>query len=360
MKKTWLIILSILITLVLTACLESTPQHNDPSKERVFFGVGAMSTTISVTMYVEPERKEEIMENVEEILYFYHDLTDNFKLKSGVNNITYINNQAAASDGEATVEIEKELYNILELGLQVQEETNGYFDIAMGEIIDIWKEVIKNNQKTGKVSEAELQETYEAVDAIILPENPVLLNEEAGKYYVTLKKGAKLDLGAIAKGYAVQKVVEYIESEGITQYIINGGSSSIDFGKDNPRTQDGNYVFELLNPLMPYQGYGFAYYSGQNQNITTSGSYLQYVEDLEGNWYHHIISPKTRRPSNNFYTITLIGVDGGLLDAYSTALFCMSPEEIENFVEGKDIQVATFNLDGTVTPYFMSSGYEPK
>src|SRR5690606_18338649 len=167
MKKTWLLMLSIFITLVLTACLESTPPHVDPSKERVFFGVGAMSTTISVTMYVEPERKQEIMENVEEILYFYHDLTDNFKLKSGVNNITYINNQAAASDGAATVEIEKELYNILELGLQVQEETNGYFDIAMGEIIDIWKEVIKNNQKTGKVSEAELQETYEAVDAII-------------------------------------------------------------------------------------------------------------------------------------------------------------------------------------------------
>ncbi|HLT00280.1 MAG TPA: FAD:protein FMN transferase, partial [Acholeplasma sp.] len=277
MKKIYLVLTSILIALSLIACAQS--EKPEDNRERVNILISTMHTYISGHVYVEPDLKDEVISGIEDIFDLYNDLTDNFVQQGDVKGIYYINQQAELSEVEATVEIEKELYDLLQLGLDVMEETNGYFDMTIGKIVQVWKDLIDEIKQDEIVSEERLNQVYQAVDAIVLPEDPIHLFESEGKYFVTLKHGASLDLGAIAKGYAVQRVVEYIESKGIKSYLISGGSSSIVFGKNNPRTANGDYVIELVNPLNPVMFGGYAEYDGQNKSITTSGSYEQYVED---------------------------------------------------------------------------------
>src|SRR5690606_10617513 len=106
-------------------------------------------------------------------------------------------------------------------------ETNGYFNMTMGKVIDVWKNMIKEYQTGDEVSLEAVNQTNTLAQSIQIIDDPIKLETISGKYYVTLKKGAKLDLGAIAKGYATQKVVEYLESMDIKEFLINGGSSSV-------------------------------------------------------------------------------------------------------------------------------------
>jgi len=352
------VLTSILIALSLIACAK-VEQPTD-NKERVNILISTMHTYISGHVYVDKELKDEVESGIEEIFDLYNDLTDNFAQQGDVKGVYYINQQAELALDSATVEIEKELYDLLQFSIDIMIETDGYFDITMGKVVKVWKDLIDEIEYGEIVSDERLNEVYQTVDAIVLPEDPISLSTTDGKYFVTLKHGASIDLGAVAKGYAVQKVVDYIESKGIESYLISGGSSSIVYGKNNPRTASGDYVIELVNPLNPVMFGGYAEYDGQNKSITTSGSYEQYVEDQHGNWYHHIISPKTRRPANYYYTLTIIGQDAGLLDAFSTALFCMKSTQVEAFLKDKCIEAGSLNLDSKLTTYFRVSGYRHK
>lgn len=223
----------------------------------------------------------------------------------------------------------------------------------------------KDDAYKKEISKSLYDHAIEDIDALDFSENSILLEEEQDKYYVTLS-GAdiKVDLGAISKGYATQKVYQYIESLEIKNYSISSGTSSIILGENQNRA-DEDFVFyvALANPyqteILDKDTYGTV--KVKNTSVTTSGNYEQYVL-YQGSRYHHIVSPFEKMPVQFYHTVTILGEDAGLLDALSTALFSMPPEVMESWLaehqESLNIEIIRFNQDLTVDTFLFDTEFE--
>lgn len=355
MKKGFLAYMFILSLILFSAC---TPVPDEPTLLPNYKPyedyISTMHTSVRVVLYVESEEEfDEYFGGIKEIYDTYDSLTDNFRSSEveGVMSLYDINELVNSSnDPETTIEIDPKLYELLELGLEIETLTGGYFNMTIGYIVDVWKALIKKYTEEdvlgtihGTVSNQDLQQAREDAQSIEIIENPLTLFINEGKHYLTMKKGAKLDLGAIAKGHATQKAVDYLEAEGMKYYLIDAGSSSISVG-EKPSKNVKDYTIQLVNPLTFDLGGTYARAKIMNTTITTSGSYQQYVKAPDGKWLTHIISPKTKEPSYEYYSLTLIGDDAGLLDGLSTALFCMPANVIETFLnEHTEIEAVGMN-----------------
>ena len=223
----------------------------------------------------------------------------------------------------------------------------------------------KDDAYKKEISKSLYDVAIEDIDALDFSENSILLEEEQGKYFVTLSgDDIKVDLGAISKGYATQKVYEYIEALEIKNYSISSGTSSIILGENENRADEG-FVFyvALANPyqteISDKDTYGTV--KVKNMSVTTSGNYEQYVL-YQGNRYHHIVSPFEKMPVQYYHTVTILGEDAGLLDALSTALFSMSPKVMEDWLaeyqESLNIEIIRFNQDLTVDTFLFDTEFE--
>lgn len=357
LKKGFHVILIAISCLILIAC--DNPNNggiiDDPDDPNVTLtlyrsSISTMHTYVNIQMYMPTKAAfDHVVEEVEAIYEVYHRLTDNFQSHTGYFNIYDINAAIeASSDESVNFQIDVKLYDILKLGQQIYEDTDGYFNMTIGKIIDVWKELIAAYQNTdAKVPLSVIESTKQQANQIDIIEDALTLHEEGDKYYINVKKGVKLDLGALAKGYATQRAVDYLEENDYKYYMISGGSSSIVMGERPITTGRDYFQIGLINPTNQTSNYGI--FDLKNVGIATSGSYIQFVEDETGNAYHHIISPFTKAPINVYHTVSMVGVDAGLLDGYSTALFSMSPEQIEVFLDTHDYDVITFNRENTET-----------
>ncbi len=177
-----------------------------------------------------------------------------------------------------------------------------------------------------EVPDAVFNHAMATVDALDFSDNQMILSEEAGSYYVeTHGDDFKIDLGAIAKGYATQVVADYLKSEGVTYFYINSGTSSLYLGKNSNPDRD-YYTIGLTCPVCSVGGSYGTLSNVMNQSVTTSGNYEQYVMH-DGLRYHHIVSPKTKVPMQYYHSVSLVSDDAGLLDALTTAMFSM-PEDV--------------------------------
>ena len=152
----------------------------------------------------------------------------------------------------------------------------------------------------------------------------------------------KLDVGAIAKGYAVEMVAQYMEQKGITGYVINVGGNVRTLGGK----PDGNgWTVGIENPDPESDEY-LAKVQLSGQSLVTSGSYQRYflVGDRR---YHHIIDPTTLMPSDYFTSVSIICNSSALGDALSTALFCLPYEQGAALIESLEgVEAMWLTVDG--------------
>lgn len=226
-------------------------------------------------------------------------------------------------------------------------------------------EINKNDSYQKEVSSAVFGKVLNDVNKLKLNENKVTLEENYGRYYITIE-GAdiKLDLGAISKGYATQVAYDYALSKNIKYFSITAGSSSIVLGENlNRPNEEGIFYVSLANPakteFTDKTTYGTV--KVKNLSVTTSGNYEQYVL-FGGQRYHHIVSPFTKKPAQYYHTVTILGKDAGLLDALSTALFSMSPAVMEAWLLEHqnllDIEIIIYNQDGSIKTYLNKIQFE--
>lgn len=347
MRKGFILLIFILTSILFSAC---TPgEEIETELTRYSDSFFSMHASIIVQIYTESRTQfNEYMAGIEEIYTQYESLTDNYNSDNDEDtlNIFDINELVNHADAgvETTLEINQELYEILEFGLEIEEMTNGYFNMSMGYLIDLWKDLLEDYNHGEIIPDQILQATKAEAALYEFIEDPISLEIVDGKYQITMKKGAKLDLGALAKGYATQKAADYLEANDVKYYLINGGSSSIVMG-EKPTIESGLFTIGLQHPLLyPLQSF-YGRFNLKNLSITTSGSYEQYMTDSSGNWLTHIISPITKEPANLYYTLTLVGEDAGLLDGLSTALFCMEETVLNSFLADLEIEAIGFDIN---------------
>lgn len=340
-KKIILILIILLTTIFTTNIIYANTKYENITKTFDAFGTGGETIRFSVSKANNKSESEikKILEEAKELTLKLSDLSDNFTLIDNLNNIIYINNNP-----ETKIEIEKDLYEMLELSLLYEKKTNGYFNVSIGKIIDEWKELIDTREKY--ITKEEYEKRVKKIKEIPVIENGIKLSIDSNKYYVKIKEGVKIDLGAIAKGYAIERVDKYFKSKGLKYYQIDGSSSSMNFG-ENPNRDKNVFHIELTNPYISK----YAYIKVKNTNVTTSGDTAQHNQ-LHGKFLHHIISPFEKEPLNNYRAITLISDDGGYGDALSTAMFNMDEKTLLKFASDNNIEFIAFKYDESVINKF--------
>lgn len=304
MKKI-ILFLSLILVVFITGC------NNKKMYKSSFM---YMDTYIEIKVYdVDKDVAMKYLSDAEEMFREYHELTDRYNSYDGVYNLYYINNILNINE---EIEIDSRLSQLIEYGINMYSKTDGYINIAMGNVIDIWK----SYREEGK----DIPKTYELMNKNINI-NSISLNNN--KF---VKKGdIKLDLGAFAKGYVTQLVGEYFEDNNINKYLINAGGNV----KVGTKYKISKYSVGLEEPFNTENIYKTL--SVENVSIVTSGSYQRYykVNDVI---YNHIINPKTLYPENYTKSVTVITEDSGYADVLSTYLFLLPVEDGISLVNSLD------------------------
>lgn len=304
MKKKLLIII-VLVTILLSGCT-----NKKMFKDSFIF----MDTYIEVKVYdVDKNKGEELLNNAKKMYEEYHKLTDRYNSYEGMVNLYYLNNELKVNK---KIDIDSRLADLINYGITMYDKTDGYINIAMGNVIDVWKSYREEGKSVPK--------TYELMDKDINIKH-ILLD---GNTFMK-KSNAKLDLGSYAKGYVTERIAEYFEENGCTKYLINAGGNV----KVGESYKIGKYKVGLEEPFNTSNVYKTL--SVENTSIVTSGSYQRYYE-VDGKNYNHIINPKTLFPDNYTKSVTVITKDSGYADVLSTYLFLLPIEDGLDLVNSLD------------------------
>ena len=241
------------------------------------------------------------------------------------------------------VTLSDDTYTVLEKALQIARDTDYAFNPCMGTLTDLWD---ITSGKNIVPSDEEIKEALSLCDAS-------LVTAENGK--VTIPDGMKIDLGGVAKGYALYKASENLSEEamgkavGADFCISLGGNVSVS-GSSKTRREAGQKGWNvgITNPFEKSETLGSIVL--ENACVSVSGAYERFFEK-DGKIYHHIFDSKTGYPSDSgLASAVVISRDGLLADALSTALFVMGLEKSEEFYRDGlyDFEAILITADGDV------------
>ena len=332
----------LLVSLLLFSLFSCAPAQKNKYSA---YSMDYFDTVITITGYENTKEEFDVIANEAlEMLGEYHKLYSIYHRFAGTENLCTINE---LTDGtHRTVTVDKRIIDLLLFSEQMYEQTDGMVNIAMGSVVSIWhnyRQLGSDNPATASLPpHTALQEAAEHTDIskmIIDKENcTVLLSDPL----------MKLDVGAIAKGYATERVAKTLQERGVTGYVLNVGGNIRAIGEKPDGTK---WTVGIENPLGEEY---LAYLELADESVVTSGSYQRYYY-VDGKKYHHIIHPETLFPAESFLSVSVINKDSGLCDALSTALFCKTLEEGLELIESLPETEAMWVMqDGTKT---VSSGW---
>ncbi len=292
-----------------------------------------MGTEISVHLW--HENAEQGMSVVEET---FTEITRIEALMSTYiegSEISEINRSAA----DAPVAAGDELINLILRSLDISVLTHGAFDItydSIGQYYDF--------RERRRPDAATIQEGLERIDYRL-----VEVDRLEGTVQF-LAPGVRINLGGIAKGYAVEQAVKLLRSRGILHGIVTAGGDSrllgdrrgqpFMVGIRDPRNE-GEVVLTI--PL-------------EDEAISTSGDYERYFEE-DGKRYHHIIEPMTGEPAGGIRSTTIVGPDAVLTDALSTSVFVLGVDRgLRLIATLPDYEGIVIDAEGRL---FYSDGLRP-
>jgi thiamine biosynthesis lipoprotein len=262
-----------------------------------------MGTAINVELWHEDaEQGRALTQSVMNEMQRIDDLMSTYKPES---ELSFIN--ANATEGPVTVSTE--LLSLITRAVEYSVITTGAFDITYASAGQYY------DYRTGKKpSEQQLEQALPAINYRHVKIDPQASTIEF------LRQGVRIDLGGIAKGYAVDRSMEILRHAGVKNAIISAGGDSRVIGKrwDRPwnvgirNPRDKNSIVSMI-PL-------------ENSAISTSGDYERYFEE-DGVRYHHILNPGTGTSPHEVYSSSIIGAVATDTDALSTSVFVLGVKE---------------------------------
>ena len=346
MKKVRKIASAILIIATLL-CATLTSCKREPEKFSAH-SFDYFDTVTTITGYEESKEKfDEISADVMKMLEEYHRLYTIYYRYDGIENLCSLNHKTA--EEKRSITADSKIIDMLSYSKDMYALTEGKVNIAMGSVLSIWhdyREEGMNEPWNASVPPTErLREAAEHTDI----ESLVIDSEN---HTVTLTDTlTRLDVGAIAKGYAVEMVAGELERRGISGYVLNVGGNVRTIGT---KPNGEGWTVGIEDPSSEEGGY-LEYLTLSGQALVTSGSYQRFytVGDIN---YHHIIDPETLMPARGYTSVSIIAYSSALADALSTALFCMSFEEGLALIERIENAEAAWLFENGDRKY--SSGFE--
>ncbi len=215
----------------------------------------------------------------------------------------------------SVIQIHKDTYNLLKDAEKYSRLTDGAFDITVWPLVSLWRE---SGEKRLIPSKEEIDRVKKSVGL----KNFKLLSS----YRVQMvHPQTKIDLSAIAKGYAVDEAVRILRDNGLHNFLVNAGGDLFVSGKNCQKKlwsigiQDPKKHQKIIETLQI-----------TDYAVTTSGDYEQYYE-IDGEQYSHIINPKTGYPAQKVSSATVVARSAQEADALSTALCVLGKEGVVLF-----------------------------
>ena len=262
-----------------------------------------MGTAINVELWHEnAEQGRALTQSVMEEMQRIDNLMSTYKPES---ELSAVNARAA----NAPVPVSSELFTLIKHALNFSDVTSGAFDITYASAGQHY------DYRTGnKPDEQQLQAALSAIDYRHVKLDPQKSTVEF------LNPGVRIDLGGIAKGYAVDRSIAILRSAGVNNALVSAGGDTRVIGKRwdrpwnvgirNPRDKDS--IVSMI-PL-------------ENSAISTSGDYERYFEE-DGVRYHHILNPGTGKSTHEIHSSSIIGNVATDTDALSTSVFVLGVEK---------------------------------
>ena len=304
MKRIICVISALLLMLV--SCTDVYRYTND-----TFFAMNTVVTTVVSDEIGKDEWTEDILSDIENRM-----------------SRTLPDSEISRLNRGGDVTLSDDTYMVLEKALQIAKDTDYAFNPCMGTLTDLWD---ITSGKNVVPTDEQVKDALSVCDAS-------LVTTENGR--VTIPDGVKIDLGGVAKGYALQKATESLEKEakrkgvGADFCISLGGNVSVS-GASKSRKESGQKGWKvgITNPFEKSETLGSIVL--ENCCVSVSGAYERFFEK-DGKIYHHIFDSKTGCPAeSDLASAAVISRDGLEADALSTALFVMGLEKaIEFYKEG--------------------------
>ena len=234
-------------------------------------------------------------------------LLSKYKVDSEVSRLNRLGKITASSD----------TFYIIKRAKEFTQKTNGAFDITVAPLMDLWGFTERNFSVP---SEIKIKQSLQLVgsDKIILHENSNVIEFKLS--------GMKIDLGGIAKGYALDCAVEKLKANHINSCLINAGGQVFAMGR-----KFGSAWKIALRP--PRSNQIKEYLRLSDKSVSTSGDYEQYF--IKGNKrYAHILDPKTGSPADaKILSVSVIADNALTADALSTAIFVLGRDKSKDIIK---------------------------
>ena len=330
MKKS---ITALVFLVILALGLCSCQVENTKPQTRVFYDV--FDTVATFYDYTGSTRDEfaALADRVESEIVEYHELFDIYHEYEGKNNLATVNRLA----GQGPVKVDSRIIDLLVYSKSIYELTDGNTNIAMGAVLRIWHAYRTYGVEIPPMDILQAAALHTDISKVIIDEENMTVE--------LLDPEMSLDVGAIAKGYAVEEVAKMLEAEGLSGYVIDVGGNLRTVG--TKKNGDG-WKTGIKNPDRHSTERFIYYLELKNEAIVTSGSYERFYT-VGGVSYHHIINKDTLMPENYYLSVSVKSPSSALSDSLSTAIFNMPLEKTKELVnENKDVFVVLVLPSGEV------------
>lgn len=296
-----------------------------------------MGTVSSQTIYSVRE-EDCFTSEVKDLIVGLEQDTLSWRVKG--SEVARIN--AAAGSG-AGVPVSERLYADLEMLFRISEDSGGAFDITIRPVAELWN---IDGWMTGENSYGKQPVRIPTGEQIALALShtgyeEVLMEDGA----VTLPEGMALDLGAVGKGIACDRIALYLQSQYVQGAVVSVGGSVVTIGRKPDGTQ---WQIGIVDPRDTSAFIGILYLEGTHF-VSTSGDYERYVE-VDGIRYHHILNPATGYPAESGVRSVTILCDSGILsDALSTACFVLGKEKGMALAEHYGAEALFVDAEGNIS-----------
>ncbi|MBW6516059.1 MAG: FAD:protein FMN transferase [Candidatus Cloacimonetes bacterium] len=322
MKRRDIVNIAILLAVIFIAIYRYKVQYNTETRSRFM-----MDTLVELSFTARQKNIPAIMDSTIALMNHYER---KFSYYDEEGDLWRINNYR-----HEKVEIDPEFYELLTLAEIFYQKTDGRYDVSIGVLTEIW-----NSERTYPPPADSIRMAMDKVgfsDIIIRPN------------YIIRPVGMKINLGSIAKGYIIDKAVEYAISKGIHSGYINAGGDIRLFGDQGREQLIGIQHPRDVNDVI-------AVLAIKDRAVVTSGDYERYF-DHEGRRYHHIIDALTGYPVDNIFSVTVLAPNTTLADVLSTAIFLLTPEEGINLIKSySDTECVIYYHDGEEIVSLRSEG----
>lgn len=228
------------------------------------------------------------------------------------------------------VKVSKPTFEVLQRSLEFSRFSDGAFDITVGPLVELWRSAAEANSppNDAEIGKAHAKVGYEKL----------LLDPNEMTVWFTVN-GMKLDLGGIAKGYAIDKAIEAMQAAGAVGGMVDIGGDIRCFGL--PRQGKDNWLIGLQNPLPieaeePNDAVGaeqvLLILKLTDAAIATSGHYRRFVL-IDGKKHSHIMDSRTGAGAEGLSSATIISTDATSADALATIVSVMGAEKGLAFIE---------------------------